>query len=537
MTSYVENQRVEIEFQKELRKKLKRTFNHFFCRYGKFLEIQSEAIPVVLNGKNAIIVSATATGKTESVVAPLVERVFKEHIKEKSNELMVLYISPTRALVNDIYYRLKEPLEALGISITLRTGDNPRFSSEKSANFLVTTPESFDSLLCRYSQLFKNVKGVILDDIHFVDNTYRGDQLRILLRRLQQITTTNFNIYLLSATISNCTEVASRYMKEFEIIVAPGRRKIKYTLCSSLKEIFEYIKKENLRKILIFCNRRNQVELVSAEAQKLFGEKMVVVHHGSLSKTVRESAEKFMKESPYGVCVATMTLEIGIDIGDIDGVVLAEIPWSISSLLQRIGRGNRRTLENRVFAIYNSLDEKRILEEMFKIAIDGNLEPIDYSPSLSVIVQQIFSSLYQHSSGLNEHYFTEIFNGYCSKETFSKIIRHLTETEWVERKDGKWYATTKLMDMAERGQIHSNIPSSKTYKIIDVRTREVLGDIPFLVDEIFIFGGKKWKIVNVIKDKIYVEPAHGQHTLIKFRDNDDKGAFNKFLPPDMQSSR
>jgi len=83
-----------------------------------------------------------------------------------------------------------------------------------------------------------------------------------------------------------------------------------------------------------------------------------------------------MKESQYGVCIATMTLEIGIDIGDIDSIVLAEVPWSISSLLQRIGRGSRRTLKNRVFAIYNSDCEKMLLEHMFKNAIEGVLNQL-----------------------------------------------------------------------------------------------------------------------------------------------------------------
>ena len=98
-------------------------------------------------------------------------------------------------------------------------------------------------------------------------------------------------------------------------------------------------------------------------AERLWGNHTVVVHHGSLSKQIREEAESFMRETQYGV--ATMTLEIGIDIGDIDAIVLAEVPWSVSSLLQRIGRGNRRKCG--VFAIFNSEEEKVMFEIMFGV--------------------------------------------------------------------------------------------------------------------------------------------------------------------------
>jgi ATP-dependent Lhr-like helicase len=510
----------------DLKKKLSRTWNTFFSKFGKLLEIQLRAMPVILERKNAIVISSTASGKTEAVVVPLIERLLKEEWKN----LAILYISPTKALVNDIYYRLNDQLEELDVSVSLKTGDNPQFNPNKPPNFLITTPESFDSLLCRHPHSFNDVKAVVLDELHLVDNTYRGDQLRLLLKRLNCTAETDFNIYVLSATIADPDEVAYRYFKNFEIVKASGKREVGYTLVKSFQEIFEHTKIERLKKLLIFCNKRASTETMAIDCKDLWDSTRVVVHHGSLSKTIREEAESFMRESQYGVCIATMTLEIGIDIGDIDAIVLAEVPWSISSLLQRIGRGNRRTLKNRVFAIYNSSSEKLLLEQMFKNAVEGYVESVDYSPDLSVAVQQIFSSLYANPNGLSDKYFLGLFNEFCSENDLREILNYLISKSWIEKRNKKWYATTKLMDWGEKGKVHSNIPNIKTLEVIDVNSKQTVGEVQYPVDEIFVLGGSIWRIVNILGDKIYVKSEKEKAFAIKFKSHNSKGAFYYFLP-------
>jgi len=522
-----------ISDQIKLKKKLKRTWTTFFGRYGKLFPIQLKAIPIVLKGKNAIIVSSTASGKTEAVVAPLIERFFKENWKD----LSILYISPTRALVNDMYYRLKEQLDEFNISLSLKTGDKPQFNPNNPPDFLLTTPESLDSLNCRYHSSFKSLKAVALDELHLIDNTYRGDQLRILLKRLGDITETDFNVYALSATIADPENVGSRYLKDFEVIKIPGKREIEYTLVRSLKEIFNCVKEEKLKKLLIFCNSRANVENVAKECKRLLGNNEVVVHHGSLSKQIREEAESFMKETQYGVCVATTTLEIGIDIGDIDAVVLAEVPWSISSLLQRIGRGNRRTQKCRVFAMFNFEEEKLMFEQMFRIAIEGYVEPVKYSPDLSVVVQQIFSSLYGNPNGLENGYFIELFNDFCSENDLKDILTHLAEKGWIEKRYNKWYATTKLMDWGEKGKINSNIPSIKTLKVVDISSKKVIGEMQYPIDDIFVLAGKVWKIIHVSGDKIYVKSEKSKVSVTKFKIHTSKGCFYYLLPRNIREKK
>jgi len=342
----------------KLKKRLKRTWSTFFVRFGRLLPIQALVVPVVLSGKNCIIVSSTASGKTEAVLAPLCEKILKERIIG----LSVLYITPTRALANDLYDRLHEQMSELNITISIKTGDKPRFNHENPPDILITTPESFDSLLCRHANELENVKAVIVDEIHILDGTYRGDQLRLLLNRLRK-KVGDFSVYTLSATVSAPEDVASRYMNDFEVIQSEDSRQIVETYVSSFDNLFETVKKEHLKKILVFCNSRAGTESVGMAMQELWGRRSVVVHHGSLSKNEREEAEMFIKDSKHAVCVSTMTLEIGIDIGNIDAVVLADVPWNIESFLQRIGRAGRRTGVNRVFLLSDP-DSQTSFEDM-----------------------------------------------------------------------------------------------------------------------------------------------------------------------------
>ena len=217
---------------KELKKELKRTWITVFGRFGKLLPVQIEAIPVVLRGKNAVITSSTASGKTEAVIAPLVERFFNENW----TGFAILYIAPTRALVNDLFYRFFEQLEEVNISMLLKTGDRSSFNLKKLPNLLVTTPESFESLLCRHPEIFIDLKAVVLDEIHLIDNTYRGDQIRLLLKRLRYIAKDDFNLYALSATMADPEEIGKRYLDDFDVIESPGKREIDYKLVKSLKD-------------------------------------------------------------------------------------------------------------------------------------------------------------------------------------------------------------------------------------------------------------------------------------------------------------
>ena len=146
----------------------------------------------------------------------------------------------------------------------------------------------------------------------------------------------------MSATLSSPREVASRYVNDFDVVTSRGQRDIDHHILDSLEDVRRLARERGWKKLLVFCNMRESVERIGNALIGLWHPYPVVVHHGSLDRRIREEAEAGMKSAEVAACVATSTLEVGIDIGDIDLIVIAETPWSLSSLLQRTGRGNRR---------------------------------------------------------------------------------------------------------------------------------------------------------------------------------------------------
>lgn len=516
---------------KVIRQQLNHAWVPFFTRFGSLTPVQVAVIPKVIEGHNVVVASPTASGKTEAVVAPVAERLSQE----RQEGLAILYVVPTRALANDILVRIEGPLADMGIKTGIRHGDRPFLSARNLPHVLITTPESLDSLICRHPKIFETLQGVILDEIHLLDNTYRGDQLRILLRRLKKVVSGGrFSIHLLSATLSNPHEIASRYVHDFHLITIPGRRDIDYHFVRSWEEVYHLVRQKHWKKVLCFCNRRESTELTAEHLSKLWHPYPVVVHHGSLERKVREEAETVMKESDVAVCVATSTLEVGIDIGDIDLIILAEVPWSIASLLQRIGRGNRRENTVHVAAVVTSLEEEHLLEAMFEVAMSGDLPEEPYSPDRSVAVQQIFSFLYQYSQGVTEAEIAELVSPLCADGETKMILEHLRRNGWLEWRLGKWFASSKLMDWGEQGRIHSNIPDSRVYRVIDIDSGKEIGSIAGVFDDVFALGGKIWQVVSVERGVIRVRRFEGRASAPFFKKHQHVGAFSWLLPKELK---
>lgn len=523
----------DLEKLKEIRKSLKHSWVPFFTKFGKLTPVQLETIPKILSGVNVILASPTASGKTEAVVAPVAERF----INEKWTGLSILYIVPTRALANDTLSRVQGPLSDMEIKSSLRHGDKTYLSDFNLPNFLITTPESLDSLICRKSKIFSNLQTIILDEIHILDNTYRGDQLRLLLWRLKEIANNkNFSIHILSATLYDPSQIAQRYIDKFEVVKVGEERQIEYNIVNSLEEAYYLIKKEGFRKILFFCNMRESVEILATEIKKLWHPYPVVAHHGSLSKHEREEAEKIMKESDIAICVATSTLEIGIDIGDIDLIVLAEIPWSISSLLQRIGRGNRRKNKTYTLTLTTSPNEVNLIEAMFKTISSGVLPISDYCPDKSVVIQQIFSYLYQNPQGVVEETIFQLTSPLCSINELISILYHLEDKGWLEHRVHKWFASQNLMDLGTIGKIHSNIPDERKFSVIDVNSGKDIGYIVGVFDRVFALAGRIWIVESIDNNnnKIIVRNFKGKALPPIFKRCKNYGAFYYLLPDELK---
>lgn len=511
------------EAHNAIRQRLRCTWTPFFSRFGRMTAPQIAAIPRVLDGENVLLIAPTATGKTEAIVAPLAELI---KASEDRNQL-VIYLVPTKALVNDLYARLSGPLTDLGLKVARKHGDRPTLPAKTLLGFLITTPESLDSLLCRARMLISNVRYVVVDEVHLIDNTYRGDHVRVLLRRLRECTRyPTLSIQLLSATVPDPEGLSQRYMENPTIVTVGGPREIESALVPDVESAIKFAKERKWKKLLVFANSRKAVESLTATFTKILGPNRVVAHHGSLSKESRENAESFMKEAAFAVCVATSTLEIGIDIGSIDAVVLADPPYSVSALLQRVGRSNRRSTKINVVAITAGGELDSVWTVLFNFARQGMLDDDPYTVDLSVPFQQVLSLVYGCPHGVLQERIASLLAVLIKPEQMEKTLRILKKRGFIDiRKDTIW-GTEKLRNLGDLGAVHSNIPNSMDCQVVDARTGKELGKIAETFDSEFILSGRAWRVDDFRGGVIKVVPTPGiHHRPAAFRSRVGMGAF------------
>ena len=520
---------------REVKEALKRTWKPFFSRFGSFTPVQELTIPHILAGENVIVISPAASGKTEAVIAPVLENLRAD---DNISGLKVLYISPTRALVNDLFRRLEEPISYLNLVLGRKTGDRPKIDPNDLPAVLLTTPESFDSMLTRHSKIFLTLKYVILDEIHLLDNTPRGDQLRILLNRLRKINQ-HLRYCALSATIDDLN-IGDRYFPEPKVCFLRAPREIEYILTpakSFIEELFKTVAERQLKKLLVFFNARSYVEGFSQKLNRPPFDGKVFVHHASLPKPRREEVEKMMLQSERAMLLATSTLELGIDIGDVDGIVLYRPPFNVSSLLQRTGRGNRRTDKLFALGVYIDNWEKTLFETFFECARGGQLFEKRYQPLLSIIPQQIYSYMYQRrriGTILNNLYQILCDRQY-QEETVKKIFYKLMGDGIIkENRPGIYFVTDKIEKKISYGKIHSNINerSFGEYDVYDVATGNLMGRIYYVLEK-FILGGRCWEKVRVIEKekKVYAKYVSSAPAITKIFEGKGAGNYNYLLAP------
>ena len=508
---------------REIARLLYRTWPSFFSRFGRLTAIQRKAIPVIYSGQDILLCATTASGKTEAVCAPVIEKALSLVTPWK-----VLYISPTRALVNDLYYRLISPVEQLGITIARYTGEH--HSNIEESSILLTTPESFDSLLCRGKRrgghLLANVTTLIIDEIHFLFGNPRGEQLRWLIHRLQRlkvfaekkgwIDDAHFQKIALSATIASPEKVQRAFLDSIksQTIIVPGGREIEVinsdpkNPCTEVA-LIDYLGTLNhSEKILVFCNSRKRVDFLFDELKNKIENSgyIALEHHGSLSKRIREDAECCMKSKNKVVMFATSTLEIGVDIGDIDLIVLDGPAPDISAFLQRIGRGNRRTSKTKVMPCYGNYAEILIHSAIIDAARSGELLPEPLGPCHAVARQQLASYIFQSPTRKRSRIMLREFMNSCAHPVLAtNLIDHLVlENELIEDISGI-SLTEYWKNKAERGDIHSNIDSPRGTTVVDDSSGTLLAQgVRLGGGSIMKLVGKMMEIKKWEHNKVYV---------------------------------
>ncbi len=307
-------------------------------------------IPDVLDGKNVLIRAGTGSGKTEAAIAPLTSRYWNELVGSKTP--VILYITPTRALANDIKRRLGGPLGRLGLSVGVKHYDRNDLARATLPNVLVTTPEGADILVTRHDKNLAEIRAVVIDEVHAFYNTQRGFQMGSVIRRLQSWLDRPLQSVAVSATAANAPQVEQFFPMLSPLVdhAATGqhrpielRVRIGQDPSSVAALLGNLLDSDQRIKVLVFANSRHSCDQL-AEAFRQDGRfpDAVYVHHSAISKDERERSAVLFADARRAVCVATSTLEVGIDIGDIDVVVLYGVPSDWGTYLQRVGRGGRR---------------------------------------------------------------------------------------------------------------------------------------------------------------------------------------------------
>lgn len=378
-----------------------RTVRPFFSRFRSPTPVQERAIPTIRAGSDAVVIAPTASGKTEAILPPLLARHRKNLVPDEGP--LIVYVAPTRALVADVVKRIQGPIRRMGGIVGERTSDRRTWSNGDACTVLVTTPESLDSVTMRAFESLSSLRGFIADEIHLLEGGPRGLQLRIVLQRIESTIGRKIQRVLSSATMPAITSLAARWCVDGRVIEVPGAHELEATLVRRDRvsewpdRIREVIDRHQCRKVLAFANSRAGVEHFAHSIEKVLEPEGWVVrtHHSSLSGDERLQAERLFRESQEVLIGATSTLEVGIDIGDVDLVILDRPPFTLNSFLQRIGRGCRRTDYRRVVQIADDGFEARLFQALTNAAragrSDGGLTP----PLLAVAVQQLAASIHQ----------------------------------------------------------------------------------------------------------------------------------------------
>ena len=335
--------------------------NKWFKKKGwSFYDYQIKALQAINQNKDILITSPTGSGKTLAGLLPTI----LESDKFKKNNLYTIFISPLKSLSYDIERNLLIPINEcdLNLTISVRTGDTTAYTKtkqiEKPPNILVTTPESF-ALLMSYKnaeEYFSNLKYLIIDELHNIIHSKRGDLLALNIARLNEIAP-NHNKIALSATLKDIKTGLSYFSnkKKSEVIKSLKNKKLSvsiikttknipwsgYMATYAIKNIYNNILKH--KSSIIFVNTRAQAEVLFQSLWKINKDKLnIAVHHGSLEKKLRIKIEEKMFRGLLNCIVATSSLELGIDWGNISLIIQVGAPKGISRMIQRIGRSNHK---------------------------------------------------------------------------------------------------------------------------------------------------------------------------------------------------
>ncbi len=555
----------------------------FKYKYGSLTPPQRIAIPWIKKGYNVLISSPTGSGKTLAAFIAILDELYGLWERnELGDEVYALYVSPLRALNNDMRRNLIEPLNEINellrrrgieppeIRVNVRTSDTSSTEKQKMLSkpphILITTPETIAITLVapKFREKLRNIKWVIVDEIHELASSKRGVHLSLSLERLKELTEEEFQRIGLSATINpldlvarflvgyddngnsrNCVIVDARFTKPIDIrVVCPRVDLIRASAEEINQAIYETVA-ETIKKYkttLIFTNTRHSTEKVVFKLRKIFERSSdgitpdkIEAHHGSLSRDIRLDVEERLKRGDLRVVVSSTSLELGIDIGYIDAVILLSSPKSVTRLLQRVGRAGHHIRQVSIGRLI-VVDRDDLIEctVLAKNAMDRKLDRVKIPMKpLDILAQHLIGMSIEKKWRVDDA-LRVIRRAYpykdLDKETLITVLKYLSsnisELEYLKIYSKLWFDETEGVFGRKRGArmiyaLNSGaIPDEAKIPVVNISARKWIGDLDegfaeiLEIGDIFVLGGKVYKVVDIEPTKIFVVPADGERPTV-----------------------
>lgn len=539
-------------------------------------EPQTKAIPAVLSGEHVLLVAPTGIGKTEAAMLPILHKL----THSKKGGIRCVYVTPLRALNRDLLKRLKEFGEAVDLKISVRHGDtsqSERTAQSKSPpDVLITTPETLQIMFTGkiLRQHLKQVKHVIVDEIHELAEDERGAQLAVALERLAELAG-EFQRIGLSATVGSIEEI-SRFLagvgrtvnilrisaaKDMRVSVeSPSEDSRDKHLADELETDLKHIAcmkrcKELIdehRSTLFFVNTRDYAEALGVRYHLWDESFRIGVHHGSLSKEIRVQMEDDFKNEKLKALICTSSLELGIDIGSADFTIQFNSPRQVTRLIQRVGRSGHRIGEVSYGKIITTdpseiseslaISRRAMVEELEKFAIREN--------PLSVLANQLVAMTLTEAKVDKDWAYRTIARAYpfrnLLRKDFEEVLALLAQLHilWNDPMTFR-RKTTGMMHFYDN---ISMIPDEKTYKIREVSSRSIIGtlDESFVATfaepyATFVTRGRTWRVIELLADEVIVEQVKeiaatpswvGEEIPVPFEVAQEVGAMRRLLALD-----
>ncbi|MBF0200341.1 MAG: DEAD/DEAH box helicase [Desulfamplus sp.] len=504
---------------------LPNTFRAFYGSFHALHPAQIQAIDPILEGRDVILQAATGSGKSEAVLAPSIEGVI-----QSGRAFSILYIIPTRALAVDLGRRFHSIItERLGLNLAIRTGDMKSTCRERP-DMMFTTPESLDVMMGSTNEAINAflmaVRCIIMDEVHPLIHTYRGVHLKHLLTRLGRRAGHTIQRIAMSATIASPRDV----MDALDFRPMPLTCHIESSVTREVDARIIHLKDEpaefpalltdlhdtwNYRKILLFANSRGDCDRLFNIARRIDRFKgAALLHYSNLKPGERKSAEKSFRKGSRALCIATSTLELGIDVGDVDAVLLYGPPDCVSAFLQRIGRSNRRSSRLNFWGLCHGESAPRQVVRFLALLKLARMGRVDIPPRrnlVSVMVQQIISCLYEKGQ-ISPNAILDLFppeKSGLSQGALKEIFSFLERRRWIKKSlvPGLYSGGFQYGKNLVEYRIWGNFPESRDEYLLELTDiSKTVADLPrSIVNQLkagdrVSLAGRRMKILHIDHD-------------------------------------